>query len=109
MCHTRLYQTWADMKQRCYNHNNNAYRYYGAKGVIVCEEWKNSFEVFKNWAFKNGYSDDRVIDKDIKCDALGIEIKIYSPKTCMFIENMENVMYSYAQLDRDYKGRFIKS
>lgn len=34
------------MKSRCYNPNNNRYEYYGARGIIVCESWKNSFENF---------------------------------------------------------------
>lgn len=41
-----LYQTWSDMKQRCYNPNNKAFKYYGERGIAVCDEWKNSFKQF---------------------------------------------------------------
>lgn len=34
-----LYSTWVQMKQRCFNKNNKDYKWYGAKGVIVCERW----------------------------------------------------------------------
>ena len=51
------------MKQRCHNPNSSKYRFYGAKGVSVCEEWRNDFESFYNWAMKNGYKDNLTIDR----------------------------------------------
>lgn len=38
--------SYAAMKSRCYNKKNNRYEQYGAKGVVVCERWRLSFEVF---------------------------------------------------------------
>ena len=35
----RLYGTWAQMMSRCYNTSNQAYEYYGGRGIAVCEEW----------------------------------------------------------------------
>jgi len=40
------YRAWTGMKARCYDHSTPAYKYYGAKGVTVCDRWKNSFENF---------------------------------------------------------------
>ena len=37
---------WNNLFQRCYNPKNPAYKYYGARGIIVCERWKESFENF---------------------------------------------------------------
>lgn len=42
----RLYGVWSGMKQRCYNKKNRAFSHYGAKGIIVCPEWLNSFDTF---------------------------------------------------------------
>ena len=42
----RTYQCWSDMKQRCYNKNTLNYKNYGARGIVVCESWRNSFENF---------------------------------------------------------------
>lgn len=61
--HTRIYNIWACMKQRCECANVPNYKYYGAKGVSVCDEWSNSFESFYNWAIANGYRDDLSIDR----------------------------------------------
>lgn len=42
----KLYNTWKDMKGRCYNINLKNYKYYGERGIKVCERWKNSFANF---------------------------------------------------------------
>lgn len=43
---SKEYSSWAHMKRRCYNHNNKFYNSYGARGIIVCERWINSFQNF---------------------------------------------------------------
>lgn len=53
--HSRLYGVWNDMKNRCYNHNVRSYQDYGARGIEVCDEWRNSFEAFYAWAISAGY------------------------------------------------------
>lgn len=73
--HTRLYSIWNSMKTRCSNPNNISYKYYGAKGIAVCETWSSSFMNFYNWAIENGYRDDLTIDR-IDCR------KGYSPENC---------------------------
>lgn len=60
---TRIYTTYQDMKQRCYNPNNSHYHRYGGRGIAVCEEWLSSFENFRDWAFLNGYSDNLTIER----------------------------------------------
>ena len=59
----RLYQTWVDMKRRCYAKNRESYKYYGLRGISVCDEWKNDFEKFKTWAMANGYEENLTIDR----------------------------------------------
>lgn len=34
-----LYSTWMGMKSRCYDQKNTAYKYYGGRGVKVCDRW----------------------------------------------------------------------
>jgi hypothetical protein len=40
------YNSWKSMRSRCYNRSNASYRYYGAKGISVCERWRDSFAAF---------------------------------------------------------------
>jgi len=43
---TTEYRAWVGMKTRCYNTKNKDYKYYGGRGISVCDRWKDSFENF---------------------------------------------------------------
>ena len=60
---TRLYQVWADMKSRCYNSNHHWYSRYGGRGIIICDEWRDDFQQFYDWAMSNGYKKGLSIDR----------------------------------------------
>ena len=60
---TRLYNIWADIKTRILNPKNKRYSDYGGRGIDICEEWKNDFMPFYDWAMSNGYSDELTIDR----------------------------------------------
>nr|DAY30116.1 MAG TPA: hypothetical protein [Caudoviricetes sp.] len=47
MSNTRFYEIWASMKKRCLNSKSKAFKNYGARGITVCDRWKDSFENFK--------------------------------------------------------------
>ena len=59
---TRLYGIWCNIKERCYNSNNNQYHNYGGRGIKVCDEWQE-FISFKEWALNNGYDDTLTLDR----------------------------------------------
>lgn len=63
MSHSRLYQIWNGMTQRCSNPKTISYKYYGGKGITVCDEWKSCFKTFCEWAMANGYADNLTIDR----------------------------------------------
>lgn len=75
MTGTRLHFLWIGMIHRCYTESDTNYYKYGAKGITVCDEWRNSFQAFYEWSMKNGYSDELTIDR-IDND------KGYSPDNC---------------------------
>ena len=52
---TRLYRLWAGIKTRCYTPSNTSYARYGGRGIGMCDEWRNSFEAFRDWAVASGY------------------------------------------------------
>lgn len=44
--YSREYKIWTGIKERCYNKNNKNYETYGARGITMDSEWKESFEAF---------------------------------------------------------------
>lgn len=54
---TKVYENWANMKNRCYNKKNKDYYNYGGRGIVVCDEWLSNSDNFINWAYQNGYED----------------------------------------------------
>lgn len=59
----RLYSIWHSMKLRCYTKSNISYKYYGKRGIEICDEWKNDYSNFRNWALQNGYEKGLTIDR----------------------------------------------
>ena len=79
---TRLHDIWRSMKSRCKNETNGSYRWYGGKGIQVCEEWDTYFIAFREWAMNNGYNDILTIDRiDSSRD--------YEPDNCRWVTMKE--------------------
>ena len=76
------YKSWACMIQRCTNPKNTRYRFYGARGITVCERWKD----FANFLADMGerpagsYSIDRI-------DPCGN----YEPTNCRWATQLEQM------------------
>ena len=60
---SRLYNVWAGIKKRCFSETYYAYKNYGGRGITMCDEWKNSFLSFYEWAVSNGYEYGLSIDR----------------------------------------------
>jgi hypothetical protein len=43
---TKKYKLWVAIKDRCFNEKCKEYRFYGGRGIVMIEEWKNSFDAF---------------------------------------------------------------
>ena len=51
----RLYTIWYAMKQRCYYNKAQHRANYSMKGITVCDEWKDNYLAFREWAYAHGY------------------------------------------------------
>lgn len=96
---SRLWITWKAMKVRCYNPNDRAYVTYGQRGITVCNEWKNNYSTFREWALSNKYRDGLTIDR-IDNDGN------YEPTNCQFLSRGDNIKKELPQKTRDILGRF---
>ena len=54
----RLCVVFANIKQRCFNPKNPDFSYYGGRGITMCDEWRNNYMSFQNWAMANGYDEN---------------------------------------------------
>lgn len=54
----RLHAVYNGMKDRCYNPKSESYRYYGARGISMCDTWLNNYEEFRDWAVESWYVED---------------------------------------------------
>lgn len=82
---TRLHRIWKAMKGRCSIVKWKPYKWYGARGIRVCDEWENSYSAFKEWALSNGYQDDLELDR---IDVNGN----YEPSNCKWITHHEQTL-----------------
>lgn len=82
LAHTRIYQTWFKMWERCTSTACKGYPSYGGRGIQVCDEWRD-VRTFVKWAMSNGYRDDLTIDRIDNDDH-------YEPLNCQFIPFSEN-------------------
>jgi hypothetical protein len=79
----KLYRVYYMMRHRCTNPKSPGWKYYGGKGVTLCDEWQ-TFEPFRDWARANGYREGLTIER--KNSALG-----YNPDNCEWITRVENI------------------
>ena len=97
MKNTRLYRVWGNMLARCYIESSSRYYRYGARGITVCEEWRNDFTTFYEWAMANGYADDLTIDR---IDTNGN----YEPSNCRWATRKEQMNNYSGNIYLEYNG-----
>ena len=61
--HSKLYGVWTAIKRRCYNKNSKEFYRYGGRGICMCEEWRSSYEAFRDWMLSKNYTEDLTIDR----------------------------------------------
>lgn len=98
----RLYGIWCGMKNRCYNSNDPTYARYGAKGITVCDEWRNDYSAFRDWAMSNGYDFNapRGVCTIDRIDST----KGYSPKNCRFVSALTQNDNRSSVIHIEYNG-----
>ena len=68
------------MKDRCYNEDNNRFYAYGARGIKVCDRWRDSFENF--------FADMGERPEGMSLDRINVDAD-YSPENCRWASTAE--------------------
>lgn len=96
MSKTKIYHTYHDMISRCYNPKNKEYKNYGARGIAVCESWKEGFVNFYN---------------DIGDQPQGMTLERinnnggYKPDNCRWATRKEQLLNQRRNRNITYKGK----
>lgn len=94
---TRIYGIYKGIHSRCYNKNFKAYPRYGGRGIKMCNEWRNDFQAFHDWAMTHGYRDDLTIDRiDNDGD--------YCPENCRWVSMKIQANNTRRNVIAEYNG-----
>lgn len=97
MSNSRLYRAWDSMKARCYRKTTAPFKKYGGRGITVCDEWRNSFQAFCEWAMAHGYEDGLSLDR---IDVNGN----YEPSNCRWVSMKEQENNRSNNVKLEYNG-----
>lgn len=98
--HTELYHVWALMIQRISNPNCIGYSNYGGRGITVCDEWRNDFRVFYDWAISHGYQ------KGLSIDRMDVNGN-YCPGNCRWATRKEQANNTRKTVWIEYDGQLM--
>lgn len=77
---TELYKRWTEMKNRCYNPKATNYRWYGQKGIKVCDRWLDYLNFYAD--MNDGYKSGLTLERERNNED-------YGPSNCRWVTKKE--------------------
>lgn len=103
--YTHLNNAYRTIKSRCYNVNNRDYKDYGGRGIKMCDEWRNDFMAFYNWAIENGYDENKTI-KEQSIDRIDVNGN-YEPSNCRYVNIYVQARNKRRTKKYEYNGQML--
>ena len=100
---SRLYAVYKSIKSRCYSKNQIRYKDYGGRGIKMCDEWKNDFKAFYDWAYENGY-DEKAKLMECTIDRIDNDGN-YEPSNCRWVSMKEQSLNKRTNHRVEYNGK----
>lgn len=99
----RLFNVWMRMKSRCG-------RARGYEDVSVCEEWRDDYLAFREWAYSHGY-DENAPKGQCTIDRIN-PFGNYEPSNCRFVDmkvQSKNKRRNWANLDEETRKMLLET
>jgi hypothetical protein len=94
----KLYGVYKHMINRCHKRKDRDYKWYGARGIRVCNEWKKDRAKFFVWALSNGYKEGLHLERTNNN-------KGYSPANCVWATRKTNMNNTRRNRFLTWKGQ----
>lgn len=95
-----VYARWYNMNRRCYNEKDARYKSYGAKGITVCDRWRNLNNFIEDVDKIEGFDIELLLSKKIHLDKDSIDPTntVYCLEKCRFLPVEESNKYKPHQM-----------
>lgn len=78
-----IYRAWHQIQERCRGNTEDNLKSYKKRGIVVCEEWVSSFDLFYKWAIDNGWQKGLTLERVKNNEG-------YSPLNCIWATHKFN-------------------
>lgn len=78
----KFYSIKTPLIHKCYNEKHPTFKQFGAKGITVCDLWRNGVKDMHEWAIENGWEDGDIL-------VLKENEKEFNPTSTIILKNFE--------------------